>query len=222
MWHTIPLMKDPLVTILQGGVQRPGSTAAEVATIVAGDAAAIERLVGLLRSADPRVRGGAADGLAVLAEQDASTLVPHVEALAQALACEETQTRVGAQRALAAVAAVAPTALEEEFDQIRLGAFDPANNDLRRWSALAIGHYGAGDDARGRRAFPHLAEALRRFHDHRRPADLLAGVLLLARAPSTDWLKNEIWKAARKHEAHLDPAVREQVAEIGRLVRPAS
>lgn len=215
-------MKDPLVTILQGGVQRPGSTAAEVATIVAGDAAAIARLVGLLESADPRVRGGAADGLAALAEQEAPALVPHVEALAHALSREETQTRVGAQRALAAVAAVAPTALEDEFDQIRLGAFDPANNDLRRWAALAIGHYGAGDDARGRRAFPHLAEALRRFHDHRRPSDLLSGMLLLARAQSSDWLKSEIWKAARKHEAHSDPAVREVVAEIGHLVRSVS
>ncbi|MDZ4805491.1 MAG: hypothetical protein SGI90_11575 [Candidatus Eisenbacteria bacterium] len=215
-------MKDPLVAILQGGVQRPGSTAAEVATIVAGDAVAIERLAGLLENADPRVRGGAADGLAALSERDPAALVPHVEALAHALAREETQTRVGAQRALAAVAEVAPTALEDEFDQIRLGAFDPANNDLRRWAAMAIGHYGAGDDVRGRRAFPHLAEAIRRFHDHRRPSDLLFGVLLLARAETSDWLKNEIWKSARRHEAHPDPAVREKVAEIGRLVHPVS
>ncbi|HEX7880556.1 MAG TPA: hypothetical protein VF720_14170 [Candidatus Eisenbacteria bacterium] len=188
--------------------------------MVAGDESAVARLVGLLEHVDPRVRGGAADGLAALAEQDAALLVSHVTALSMALSREETQTRVGAQRALAAVAGVAPASLEDEFDQIRLGAFDPANTDLRRYAALAIGHYGAGDDTRGRRAFPHLAEALRRFHDRARPADLLDGMLLLARSPASDWLKNELWKSARKHEAHTDTAVRDRVAEIGRLVRP--
>jgi HEAT repeat protein len=216
-----PAMKDPLVAILQGGVQRPGATAAQVADMVAGDAEAVGRLVNLLDHADPRVRGGAADGLAALAERDATSLVAHVTALSTALSREETQTRVGAQRALAAVAGVAPAALEEEFDQIRLGAFDPANTDLRRHAALAIGRYGAGDDTRGRRAFPHLAEALRRFHDRGRAADLLDGFLLLAEAPASDWLKNEIWKSARKHEAHADPAVRDRVAAIARLVRPS-
>lgn len=215
-------MKDPLVTILQGGVQRPGATASQVADMVVGDASAVVRLVALLEHADPRVRGGAADGLAELAEKEAATLVPHVTALAVALSREETQTRVGAQRALAAVAGVSPASLEDEFDQIRLGAFDPANTDLRRYAALAMGRYGAGDDTRGRRAFPHLAEALRRFHDRSRPADLLEGMKVLAEAPTSDWLKNELWKSARKHEAHADPAVRERVAAIGRLVRPTS
>ena len=82
-------MKDPLVAILQGGVQRPGSTAAEVAGMVAGDSAAIERLVGLLDNADPRVRGGAADGLAELAEREPGELVPHVTRLVAALAKDE-------------------------------------------------------------------------------------------------------------------------------------
>lgn len=204
---------------LKGGSQRPGPTPTEMATQVADDPGAVTRLVALLDNADPRVRGGAADALAALAERDAAQLVAHIEALALALGQEETQTRVGAQRALAAVAAVAPGALDAEFDQVRLGAFDPHNLDLRRWAALAIGRYGAGHEARGRRAFPHLAEALRRFHDAPRAADLMEGVALLARAEASDWLKTEIWKSARKHEKHADPAVRALVMEIGGLVR---
>lgn len=204
---------------LKGGAQRPGPSPADMATQVADDPGAVARLVALLDNADPRVRGGAAEALAALAERDAAQLVPHVEALALALGQEETQTRVGAQHALAAVARVAPGALEVEFDQVRLGAFDPHNLDMRRWAALAIGHFGAGHEARGRRAFPHLAEALRRFHDAPRAADLVEGVALLARAETSEWLKNEIWKAARKHEKHPDPAVRALVAEIAGLVR---
>jgi HEAT repeat protein len=212
-------MKDPMEVQLKGGAQRPGPSPAEMATQVADDPAAVTRLVALLENGDPRVRGGAADALAALAERDAVQLVPHVEALALALGQEETQTRVGAQRALAAVAAVAPAALDAEFDQVRLGAFDPHNLELRRWAALAIGRFGAGHEARGRRAFPHLAEALRRFHDAPRAADLVEGMALLARAEASEWLKAEIWKAARKHEKHIDPAVRSLVAEIAGLVR---
>lgn len=215
-------MKDPMEMQLKGGAQRPGPSPVDMATQVADDPGAVARLVALLDNADPRVRGGAAEALAALAERDAAQLVPHVEALALALGQEETQTRVGAQHALAAVAGVAPEALEAEFDQVRLGAFDPHNLDMRRWAALAIGRYGAGHDARGRRAFPHLAEALRRFHDAPRAADLMEGVALLARAETSEWLKTEIWKAARKHEKHGDAAVRALVAEIAGLVRSST
>jgi HEAT repeat protein len=218
VWHYIP-MKDPMETQLKGGAQRPGPGPVEMATQVADDPAKVARLVALLENVDPRVRGGAADALAALADRDAAQLVPHVEALAIALGQEETQTRVGAQHALAVVARVAPESLEVEFDQVRLGAFDPHNLELRRWAALAIGRYGAGHEARGRRAFPHLAEALRRFHDAPRAADLMEGVALLARADASEWLKAEIWKAARKHEKHPDSAVRALVAEIGGRVR---
>lgn len=214
-------MKDPIQALLEGGAQRPGPAPAEVAELAARDDAALARLGELINGRDPRVRGGAAEALACLADSHPERVAPLVPALALALEQDETMTRLGAHRALAAVARAVPQALDDDFDAVRLGVFDPVNADIRRCAALSLGRFGAGDADRGRRAFPHLAEALRRFHDAPRAAELLEGIALLARSPHEPELRAEIWKAARKHEKHADPAVRALVEEIRSLVTPA-
>lgn len=218
-------MKDPLESLLQGGAQRPGDAPAEVAARLRQDPEAISRMPVLLGGADPRVRGGAAEALALLAETHPDRVAPLAPALVAALDFDEMHTKEMALRALAAVAVTNPEALEDEFDLVRLGAFDPANAQMRRYGVLALGRFGVGNAARARRAFPHLAEALRRFHDRDRSTDILAAMALLARGagdaaePPDEWLKREIWKSARKHDRHPDPAMRQLVEEIGALVR---
>lgn len=214
-------MKDPIQALLEGGAQRPGPAPAEVADLAARDDGALVRLGELVNGRDPRVRGGAAEALACLAERDPARVAPLVPELAMALEQEETMTRLGAHRALAEVARGVPESLDDDFDAVRLGVFDPVNADIRRCAALSLGRFGAGNPERGWRAFPHLAEALRRFHDAPRAADLMEGVALLARSPAEPRLRAEIWKAARKHEKHADAAVRALVEEIRSLVTPA-
>ena len=212
-------MKDPLESLLQGGAQRPGDAPAEVAARLAQEPEAISRMPVLLGGADPRVRGGAAEALALFAETDPDAVAPFVADLVAALDFEEIHTREQAWRALAAVALTQPERLADEFDLIRLGAFDPANPTIRRYAALAIARFGAGHPERARRAFPHLAEALRRFHDRPRSADILGAIALLARGGADAWLKGEIWKSARKHERHPNPAMRQLFQEISAHIR---
>jgi hypothetical protein len=210
-------MKDPLESLLQGGAQRPGDAPAEVAARLAQEPEAISRMPVLLGGADPRVRGGAAEALALFAETDPDAVAPFVADLVAALDFEEIHTReqAGARWPLWPSAASGWRRVRPDPP----GAFDPANPTIRRYAALAIARFGAGDPERARRAFPHLAEALRRFHDRPRSADILGAIALLARGGADAWLKGEIWKSARKHERHPDPAMRQLVEEIGALVR---
>lgn len=216
------MTKDPLERVLMDVALHPGVGVTRVVEDVAAagpDPGVVARLAGFLGDDDPRLRGAAAETLALLAERAPEAVRPHVAALVESLHCDEIHTRQESYRALAAVALVDPLALEEEFDLVRLGAFDPANPAIRRHSALAVARFGAGDPERGRRAFPHLAEALRRFHDRERPGDLVEALAILARRDPDPWLRAEIWKSARKLERHPDAAVRQIVDEIGALVR---
>jgi hypothetical protein len=131
-----------------------------------------------------------------------------------ALDHEETQTRLAAHRALAALAAHDPTLLEDEIDVVRLGVFDPLNPEIRRSAALCLGHFGAGNTGYGRKALPHLAEAVRRFHDRPGAAGLFEGIAVLARGSRDELLKKEMWKAVRRHEKHPDEEVRRMVGSI--------
>lgn len=215
-------MKDPLEKELLDVALHPGVGVERfVQTLEAGgpDPEVLARISAFLAHDDPRLRGAAAESFAVLAERHPGPVRPHVGALIDALHHDEMHTRQEAYRALAAVAAFDPTAFEDEFDLVRLGAFDPGNAAIRRYSALAVARFGSGDSERGRRAFPHLAEALRRFHDRERPADLVEALAVLARGKPDDWLRAEIWKSARKLERHPDSIVRQLVDEIGTLVR---
>src|SRR5262245_48817250 len=100
--------------------------------MVRRDPTLIDRVAVHLAASDPRVRGGAASALAELAEGDPLRLEPWLAALVTALDCEELPTRLGAYRALAAIASQRPEALDDEFDTIRLGLFDPASPEIRR------------------------------------------------------------------------------------------
>lgn len=215
-------MKDPIEKELLDVALHPGVGVMRLAAALVAqgpDPAVLGRVEGYLSHDDPRLRGAAAETLAVLAERLPEAVRPHVPALVAALDRDETHTRQEAYRALAAVAVVDPLAFEDDFDVVRLGAFDPANAAIRRHSALAVARFGAGDAERGRRAFPHLAEALRRFHDRERPVDLVEALAVLARKAPDPWLRAEIWKSARRLERHADAGVRALVDEIGRLVR---
>ncbi len=213
-------MKDAIEKQLKGGAHGAGS-AAELMDLMRDEPDAPARLAACLADPDPQVRGGAAEALAVLAERNTTAVLPIAPALIEAMDQEETRTRIGACRALAAIAAANPDAVEEEIDALRLGVFDPAHPDMRRHTALLLGRFGAGHPERGRRVFPHLAEAVRRFHDRPGAPDLMEGIAALCAAPVTPDLGREIWKAVRSHERHADARVRDAVTRISARVRGA-
>jgi hypothetical protein len=212
-------VKDPVLIYLEGGPQRTGPGPDDLVQVMREKPEWLEIVVSHLNGRDPRVRGGAALVLARLSDENAVPLVPFVPALAAALDHEELPTRSGVMRAIARIADAAPAALEEDFDLIRLGLFDPVNAEIRAQAARAVAFYGARNRESGRRAFPHLAESLRRFHDKEQPVDLVEALLLLARKSDDPTLRADIWRAVRRHENHRDRAVQEAVRAIGSLAR---
>jgi hypothetical protein len=209
-------LKDPILAILEGGAQRAGAPD-ELMVLIRSDPDAVGRLIAHLNGADPRVRSGAAVVLGRLAGEFADLLAGQVPGLVQALEHEELPTRAGAWRAIAAVAARDPGAVEDDFDTIRLGLFEPLNSEIRAEAARTVASFGGRDVESARRAFPHLAEALRRFHDRDGAADLVRGLADLARSRDDLALRRDIWRAARRHENHPDADVRRIVREIGTL-----
>src|SRR5512140_2282359 len=201
-------VKDPVLVYLEGGGRRAAGGRDDLVDRLHSEPHLISRVVLHLNGPDARVRSEAARVLAELAEELPELVAAFVPELAQALENEESATRLAATRAIAAIAAHRPAALEDDFDTIRLGLFDPLNPDIRAKAAEAIAQFGRSDAAAARRVFPHLAEALRRFHDQDRPAELFRCLGLLARASDDPALRNDIWRAARRHEKHEDPVVR--------------
>ena len=212
-------MKDPVLVYLEGGSQRAGSGPGDLVMAVREKPEWLLVVVSHLNGADPRVRGSAAFVLARICEENAAQVARFVPDLAAALEHEELPTRSGVMRAIARIAEADPAALEDDFDTIRLGLFDPVHADIRAYAAHAVACFGARGRESGRRAFPHLAESLRRFHDKERPADLVDALLLLARKSDDSALRSDIWRAVRRHENHPDPRVQATVRSIGVLKR---
>lgn len=213
-------MKDAVLTHLEGGSQRSGGGGpADLAALVRLDPALIDRLADHLAGADPRVRGGAAGVLAEVIGDFPDRMEPVVPALVLALQHDDPPTRTGAYAALASIAKIRPSLLEEEFDTIRLGLFEPLNAGVRREAVAAVARFGSGDAVRGRRAFPHVAEALRRFHDRPGATDLVRALRVIAETNAEPLLRDDIWRTLRRHARHPDPAVRADVDAVERLVR---
>lgn len=212
-------MKDAVLTHLEGGSQRSGGGPADLCALVRLDPALIDRLADHLGGADPRVRGGAAGVLALVIGEFPDRMEPVVPALVLALQNDDPPTRTGAYAALAAIAKVRPDLLEDDFDTIRLGLFEPLNAGVRREAVDAVASYGSGDAVRGRRAFPHVAEALRRFHDRAGAVDLVRALRTIAETSADPLLRDDVWRTLRRHAKHPDPAVRDDVGVVERLVR---
>jgi hypothetical protein len=212
-------MKDAVLIHLEGGSQRSAGGPEDLTALVRADPGLIERLGTHLNGADPRVRGGAAGVLAEILGEFPDRMAAIVPDLVMALDHEEPPTRAGAFTALARIAESRADLLENDFDAIRLGLFEPLNAGVRRPAVQTVALFGSGDAVRARRAFPHLAEALRRFHDRPGASDLVHALRLMAETNTDRAIIEDIWRTLRRYEKHTDPEVRRDVAAVKSLIR---
>ena len=130
----------------------------------AAQEAALAGLVQALSSRSRKDRQNSAHVIAQIAEGSADRLVPHIDALVEALSCPEAQTRWETMTALTSLAVVRPDVAEKAAEAAEECLYDEESGMLRFVSFRFFSKLAGADHARSRAVWPLLDEALQCYH----------------------------------------------------------
>lgn len=154
----------------------------------AGVAALVEELSGASR----RRRQEVAHKLALVAKKDPSMLLPHVDALVDALFRPEAQTRWEVLVALTAIAEQDAAKVAPAFEGAEASLFDDGSAMVRLAAFVFLCRLAADSPERSNEAWPLLDEAIQCYHGDAEYRDMLVALLGVARGQASDATKKAL------------------------------
>ena len=149
-------------------------------------AASMEALVEELSGSSRRRRQEVAHKIATAARDDPSRVLPHVDALVDALFRPEAQTRWEVLDALSALADVDADAVAPAFEGAEASLFDDDSATVRLAAFVFLCRYAASSPERSDAAWPLVDEAVQCYHGDAEYRDMLVALVSLARGNVSD------------------------------------
>lgn len=156
------------------------------------DSAQIAELVGELSGASRRRRQEVAHRVAQVAKESPELVLPHVDALVDALFRPEAQTRWEVLDALSTLAETDPDAVAGAYDGAEASLFDDGSATVRLAAFVFLCRLGSSSPERSDEAWPLLDEAIQCYHGDAEYRDMLAALLGLARGSISDATKEAL------------------------------
>lgn len=172
------------MAIRKAAAQDDGRDGGNVGTPL--DAAEVEALLEELAGANRRRRQDASHRLALAAQDDPESMLPHVDALVDALFRPEAQTRWEALCALTAVAEGHADLVGEAYEGAEASLFDEDSAIVRLAAFRFLVRYGASGPARSDQVWPIVDEAIQCYHGDPEYRDMLVALAELARGQISD------------------------------------
>lgn len=149
-------------------------------------------LVKELSGSSRRRRQEVAHEVALTAKAKPKAVLPHVDALVDALFRPEAQTRWEILDALAALADVDAEKVASAFDGAEASLFDDGSATVRLAAFVFLCRLGASSPARSDEAWPLLDEAIQCYHGDAEYRDMLAALLGLAQGDASGATKEAL------------------------------
>lgn len=149
-------------------------------------------LVEELSGASRRRRQEVAHQLALSAKAHPQIMLPHVDALVDALYRPEAQTRWEVLDALSAVADVDADAVAEAYDGAEASLFDDGSATVRLAAFVFLCRLGASSPERSDQVWQLLDEAIQCYHGDAEYRDMLVALLGLARGDASEVTKQAL------------------------------
>ena len=149
-------------------------------------------LIEELSGASRRRRQEVAHQLALSAKAHPQIMLPHVDALVDALYRPEAQTRWEVLDALSAVADVDADAVAEAYDGAEASLFDDGSATVRLAAFVFLCRLGASSPERSDQVWQLLDEAIQCYHGDAEYRDMLVALLGLARGDASEATKQAL------------------------------
>lgn len=149
-------------------------------------------LIEELSGASRRRRQEVAHQLALSAKAYPQIMLPHVDALVDALYRPEAQTRWEVLDALSAVADVDADAVAEAYDGAEASLFDDGSATVRLAAFVFLCRLGASSPERSDQVWQLLDEAIQCYHGDAEYRDMLVALLGLARGDASEATKQAL------------------------------
>ena len=146
----------------------------------------IAGLIEELSGASRRRRQEVAHQLALTARARPELMLPHVDALVDALSRPEAQTRWEVLDALSAVAETNADSVAGAYDGAEASLFDDASATVRLAAFVFLIRLAGSSPERSDEAWPLLDEAIQCYHGDAEYRDMLVALLALARGQASD------------------------------------
>lgn len=146
----------------------------------------VSGLVEELSGASRRRRQEVAHTLALVARSQPETLLPHVDALVDALFRPEAQTRWEVLDALSSIVEKNPDSVTGAFDGAEASLFDDGSATVRLAAFVFLCRLGASSPERSDEVWPLIDEAIQCYHGDAEYRDMLAALLALAQGNASD------------------------------------
>ena len=150
------------------------------------DGAQISGLIEELSGASRRRRQEVAHQLALVAKAHPEIMLPHVDALVDALYRPEAQTRWEVLDALSAIAEENADAVAEAYDGAEASLFDDGSATVRLAAFVFLCRLGASSPERSDQVWPILDEAIQCYHGDAEYRDMLVALVGLARGNASE------------------------------------
>ena len=150
------------------------------------DGAQIAGLIEELSGASRRRRQEVAHQLALVAKAHPEIMLPHVDALVDALYRPEAQTRWEVLDALSAIAEENADAVADAYDGAEASLFDDGSATVRLSAFVFLCRLGASTPERSDMVWPVLDEAIQCYHGDAEYRDMLAALIGLARGSASE------------------------------------
>ena len=152
----------------------------------------VSGLIEELSGASRRRRQEVAHQLALSAKAHPQIMLPHVDALVDALYRPEAQTRWEVLDALSAVADVDADAVAEAYDGAEASLFDDGSATVRLAAFVFLCRLGASSPERSDQVWQLLDEAIQCYHGDAEYRDMLVALLGLARGDASEATKQAL------------------------------
>ena len=152
----------------------------------------VSGLIEELSGASRRRRQEVAHQLAIAAKAHPQIMLPHVDALVDALYRPEAQTRWEVLDALSAVADVDADAVAEAYDGAEASLFDDGSATVRLAAFVFLCRLGASSPERSDQVWQLLDEAIQCYHGDAEYRDMLVALLGLARGDASEATKQAL------------------------------
>ena len=152
----------------------------------------VSGLVEELSGASRRRRQEVAHKIAVSAKANPEVVVPHVDALVDALYRPEAQTRWEVLDALSALAERDAASVEGAFDGAEASLFDDGSATVRLSAFVFLCRLGASSPERSDEVWPLLDEAIQCYHGDAEYRDMLTALLGLAQGAASEQTRGSL------------------------------
>ena len=150
------------------------------------DGAQIAGLIEELSGASRRRRQEVAHQLALVAKAHPEIMLPHVDALVDALYRPEAQTRWEVLDALSAIAEENADSVAEAYDGAEASLFDDGSATVRLAAFVFLCRLGTSSPERSDQVWPILDEAIQCYHGDAEYRDMLVALVSLARGNASE------------------------------------